>query len=165
MELKQLIKSFCYRIEPKPEGGFIARPTDPSIAPIEAATREELQQRIQAKVSETLAVEFPGLKLPLDKNVNTKISLNLNNKTVITVDTQSQKLSLGGSLPSPKDLLHLGEAKIDVSSGNATPIEKVAQSIENTPIVPEASTIGKVFRYIVVLALVAGVTYFLFLRH
>jgi hypothetical protein len=164
MELKQLIKSFCYRIEPNPAGGFIARPTDPSLPPIEAATREELQQKIQARASETLAAEFPGLKLPPEKNVNTKISLNLNNKTFLTLDTTSQKLSFGGSLPSPTDLLHLGDAKVDVSSGTEAPVEKVGQTVSNTPIVPEASNIGKIFRFIVILATAVALAYFFFLR-
>jgi hypothetical protein len=64
MELKHLVKQFTYRIEPKPEGGFIAHATDPSIPPLEAPTREQLQQKIQAKIADALATEFPGLKLP-----------------------------------------------------------------------------------------------------
>jgi hypothetical protein len=64
MELKRLVKQFTYRIEPKPEGGFIAHASDPSIPPLEAPTREELTQKIQAKISDALATEFPGLKLP-----------------------------------------------------------------------------------------------------
>lgn len=64
MELKHLVKRFAYKIEPKPEGGFIAHATDPSIPPLEAPTREELRQEIQARISDALAAEFPGLKLP-----------------------------------------------------------------------------------------------------
>ncbi len=64
MELKHLVKQFAYRIEPKPEGGFIARAGDPTIPPLEAPTRAELQKQIQAKIASVLAVEFPGLKLP-----------------------------------------------------------------------------------------------------
>jgi hypothetical protein len=164
MELRQLIKSFTYRIESKPEGGFIARPTDPSMAPLEAATREELQQMIQARASETLAREFPGLKVPPGKNVDAKISLNLNNRTVLSVDTQTHKFSFGGSLPRPTDLLHLGDAKIDVSSGNAAPAESVGQNISSAPIVPEGSNFGKVFRFILIMAVAAGLMYFFFLR-
>ena len=66
MELKRLITHFTYRIAPKPEGGFIAHATDPSIPPLEAATREELQRKIQANIASALAAEFPGLKLPLE---------------------------------------------------------------------------------------------------
>ena len=65
MELKRLITQFIYRIETKPEGGFIAHASDPNIPPLEAPTREELQQKIQAAIGASLAAQFPGLKLPL----------------------------------------------------------------------------------------------------
>jgi hypothetical protein len=66
VELKRLITHFTYRIEPKPEGGFVAHATDPTVPPLEASTREELQQKIQANIAAGLASEFPGLKLPLE---------------------------------------------------------------------------------------------------
>jgi len=66
MEIKRLITQFTYRIEPKPEGGFVAHATDPSVPPLEAATREELQQKIQATIAAGLASVFPGMKLPLE---------------------------------------------------------------------------------------------------
>jgi hypothetical protein len=64
MELKRLISQFTYRIEPKPEGGFIAHASDPAVPALEASTRAELQQKIQANIAAALAAEFPGLKLP-----------------------------------------------------------------------------------------------------
>src|SRR5213082_3025019 len=64
VELKRIITKFTYRIEPKPEGGFIAHASDPSLPPLEAPTRLELQQKIQANIAAALAAEFPGLKLP-----------------------------------------------------------------------------------------------------
>ena len=66
MELKHLVQRFVYRIEPKPEGGFIARATDPTVPPLEAPTREELQQKIQAKLFAALGEAFPNLKLPVE---------------------------------------------------------------------------------------------------
>jgi len=66
MELKRLISHFTYRIEPKAEGGFIAHASDPAVPPLEAATRQELQQKIQANIAAGLAAEFPGLKLPAE---------------------------------------------------------------------------------------------------
>jgi hypothetical protein len=65
MELKRLMTQFIYRIEPKPGGGFIAHASDPTVPPLEAPTREELQQKIQANIASGLAAEFPGLKLPV----------------------------------------------------------------------------------------------------
>lgn len=66
MEIKRTLTRIIYRIEPKPEGGFIARAVDPQVPPLEAATREELQQKIQSAIKDTLAAQFPGLNLPLD---------------------------------------------------------------------------------------------------
>jgi hypothetical protein len=63
MEIKRLVSKYVYRIEPKPEGGFIARPSDANVPPLEAATREELQQKIQSTILAGLGTDFPGLKL------------------------------------------------------------------------------------------------------
>jgi hypothetical protein len=67
MELKRLVQQFAYKIEPKPEGGFIARPSDPSISPLEAPTREELQQKIQERLVNSLGERFPALKQKLQE--------------------------------------------------------------------------------------------------
>jgi hypothetical protein len=67
MESKHTFFSkFLYSIEPRPEGGFIARCKDPNAPSIEGATREEVDQKIQASIGAGLAAQFPGLKLPLD---------------------------------------------------------------------------------------------------
>src|ERR1700675_169389 len=79
MELKRLITQFTYRIEPKPEGGFIAHATDPTIPPLEAPTREELQRKIQTNIAACLASEFPGLKLPLE-NQQLKFAFHIERK-------------------------------------------------------------------------------------
>jgi len=64
MDLKRLFAQVVYKIETKPEGGFIARATDPSVLPLEAPTREELQEKIQQKMLDVISDEFPGLKVP-----------------------------------------------------------------------------------------------------
>lgn len=64
MELKRIISTFTYRIEAKPEGGFVAHASDPNLPPLEAPTRQELQQKIQANIGAALAAEFPGLNVP-----------------------------------------------------------------------------------------------------
>jgi hypothetical protein len=65
MQLKRIVRDLTYNIEPKPEGGFIAHATDPTVPPVEAGSREELLEKIKAEVAANLASEFPGLKLPL----------------------------------------------------------------------------------------------------
>jgi hypothetical protein len=79
MEIKRTISKIVYRIEPRPEGGFIARASDPGTPPLEAATREELQEKIQAAISATLAAEFPGLK-PLLESKELKYSFHIEPK-------------------------------------------------------------------------------------
>lgn len=79
MELKRLITHFSYRIEPKPEGGFVAHASDPTLPPLEASTREELQQKIQANIVNALTTEFPGLKLPLE-NKQRSYAFHIENK-------------------------------------------------------------------------------------
>jgi hypothetical protein len=64
MDLKRLVQTFTYRIEPRPEGGFIARSPDPNALPLEAPTRMELQQKIQAAIAAAMSQQFPGIKLP-----------------------------------------------------------------------------------------------------
>jgi len=79
MEFKRTISKVIYRIEPKPEGGFIARTSDAGTPPLEAPTRMELQEKIQAAIRATLATEFPGLKLPLE-NKELKYSFHIEPK-------------------------------------------------------------------------------------
>jgi len=66
MDLKRLISQVSYKIEPRPEGGFIARPTDSTLPSIEAPTRVELVQKIQQNALDVLSTEFPGFKSPSD---------------------------------------------------------------------------------------------------
>src|ERR1700731_2772994 len=79
MELKRQFTHFRNLIEPKPEGGFIAHPTDPTVPPLEAPTREELQRKIQENIAVGLASEFPGLKLPLE-NQQLKFAFHIERK-------------------------------------------------------------------------------------
>ena len=64
-----------YRIEPKPEGGFVARCDDPVVPAIEGATKEEVQQQIMARLKETLGERVGQLEKTLHVpgvNVNVK---------------------------------------------------------------------------------------------
>jgi len=70
MDIKSLITHFTYRIEQKPEGGFVEHASEPNLPPIEAPTRMELQHKIQDSINAALATEFPGLKLPENKRVS-----------------------------------------------------------------------------------------------
>jgi hypothetical protein len=77
MDLKSLVQKCVYRIEPNPVGGFIARPADPTIPPLEAPTREELQQKIQAKAIAALGEAFPSFTIPLqDKRLKLELHID-----------------------------------------------------------------------------------------
>src|SRR6266404_4279579 len=66
MELKHLVKMFTYHIEAKPVGGFIAHANDPSLPPLEAPTRMELQEKIQANINAAISQQFPSLRIPAE---------------------------------------------------------------------------------------------------
>jgi len=68
MEIKRTISRIAYHIEEKPDGGFIARCSDPTRPALEAASRFELEQQIKAKITAEMESLFPGLKIPFDKS-------------------------------------------------------------------------------------------------
>src|SRR3954470_18885209 len=69
MEIRRTISRVIYRIEPKPEGGFIARCDDPTVPPLEGASRFELEQQIKDKITSEVESQIPGLKISLEKKV------------------------------------------------------------------------------------------------
>jgi hypothetical protein len=75
MEIKRTISPIAYRIEQKPEGGFIARCSDPNVPPLEGASRFELEQQIQAKITAEMESQFPGLKIPFNTSETKFITL------------------------------------------------------------------------------------------
>jgi hypothetical protein len=115
MEIKRLITHFTYRIEPKPEGGFIAHATDPSVPPLEAPTREELQQKIQGNIAAAVAAEFPGLKLPLE-NKEVKFAFHIEHKPdggFLLQSTDGKELPITGSTHAEIEN-HFAEKVLDV---------------------------------------------------
>jgi hypothetical protein len=224
MELKRLISHFTYRIEPKPGGGFMAHPSDPSVAPIEAPTRKELQKMIQENILAGLSAQFPGLKLPVEnedlqfafhierkpeggfvihssdpnaepievlthndmeshfaekiigfvgKHLTPELSQALavqgnsgdikvfvNRKTGVTVNAGSHTLSLGlaRNLTAPASM---SKTTTIIEAANAKPTDGSSGGmISNTPIVPEASSSGKVFRFLLLVLVAAALVYF-----
>ena len=227
MELKRLISHFTYRIEPKPGGGFIAHPDDPSVAPLEAPTLEELQKKIQENTLAGLSAQFPDLKLPLEnqdlqfafhierkpeggfvihssdpkaepievlthndmesrfaekiigfvgKHLTPELSQALaaqgnsrdikvfvNRKTGLTVNTGSHTLSVGvaRNLTAPTSI---SNTTTIIEAANAKPTDGISGTpggtISNTPIAPEASSGGKVFRFLLLVLVAGALVYF-----
>jgi hypothetical protein len=77
MNLKATMTKLIYRIQPKPEGGFVGIPADPAMERIEGATKEEVQEKIQAKITETIGSQLPAsLKLgPLNITINHELNV------------------------------------------------------------------------------------------
>ena len=73
---------FSYHIQPKEGGGFVAIPSDPALKTIEGSTKEEVEQKIQARISEMIEVELPmSLKLGgINVSVKPKINFTIRNK-------------------------------------------------------------------------------------
>jgi hypothetical protein len=214
VELKRIITKFTYRIEPKPEGGFIAHASDPSLPPLGAPTRLELQQKIQANISAALAEEFPGLKLP-GNNQQLKFDFHIEAKPgggfiIRSHDPNAQPIEgashdqiehpfaekLAGVIgkylvPELTEALakrgNSGDIKVfvnrtlgvttragshELTLGNtqqlqpAAPIQaqagkstEVVDPGDSSPITPEASSLGTIFRFLLALLVIAAMIY------
>ena len=95
MKIKNTTTKFMYWIEPKPDGGFIARPSGAkpdgsAMETIEGATREEVQEKIQAKLTEVMEQQMPALfKLGgFNLIINKKINLTTQNSSGQVVTRQ-----------------------------------------------------------------------------
>jgi hypothetical protein len=152
----QALTKLVYRIEPNPGGGFIARSADPKVAPLEAPTREELQQKIQAKIFDKLGTELSAMKLPADgqPGVAVQVERKPGMKSVFQtgshVRISSPKLNL--TIRRPQSNSGLGMSARDSSldenfSGNA-----------NVPITPERSS--TIYRLVLGLLALAALAYF-----
>jgi hypothetical protein len=119
MELKQLVQRYVYRIEPKPEGGFVARATDPTMPTLEAPTREELQQKIQEKLVAELGERFPGLRLPALQNKQVKWEVHIDRKPGGGFAVHSDELGTAISDPATHEKLdHFAEELLNFVDKN-----------------------------------------------
>jgi hypothetical protein len=225
MELKHLIQQFTYRIQPKPDGGFIARCTDSTVPPLEAPTREELQQQIQARLRAVLQEKFPGLKLPALENKHVEWQVHIDRKPGggFTVHSDQQGASnvepatreeidhfaeellgfvdkhfpdlsqalaaqVGGKdiqvftqqsnvkgisplTPAqgllPTQPMQTPNAALEDVRAEATTIKNANinnAALANTPITPEAGGNWKLFRSLLLLAIIAALMYFFLIR-
>jgi hypothetical protein len=218
MDLKHLVSQFSYRIEQKPEGGFIAHASDPSIAPLEAPTREELLKIIQQKVMANLSTEFPDLKLALDgtqhqfafhvertpaggfsihsadpnaevvhaateqdlqSHVLEKI-LNAAGKSLLpqlaqAIAAQGGLANVNVTVKKTSFKMNPGKPALPSIAGQDTAMQTPAAGgtsfsntnnmlLDGSPITPEPSNFGKLFRLLPVLLLLGALIYFLLHR-
>ena len=218
MDLKRLVSQFAYRIEQKPDGGFTARASDPSLPPLEAPTREELLKTIQQKVVADLSAEFPDLKLALDgtqhqfafhvertpaggfsvhsadpnaevvhaateQDLQTHVLEKILNAAGKSILPQlAQAIAAQGNLGNVNVVvkktsfkMNSGKAASSLGAGLDTAMQTPAPDgtsftngssvlLNGSPITPEPSNFGKVFRLVPVFLLLAAVIYFLLHR-
>ena len=92
--------TFRWKIESKPEGGFIARADDPADT-IEAATREEVEARIKEKIAAALG---PDIASKLDfSQPGTQVTTRIDKK-VFSLGKPGQEgmsIRIGGSDAPP----------------------------------------------------------------
>ncbi len=187
MDLKQLKIQLKYRIEPSPDGGFIARPDDPSVQSIEGRTREEVQQKIREQAFFNLAAEFPPLKKVLESQLqhpgDGKTSTTFivrssgGEKQVITSATPEQTSLFAKGMGSllGKTFPDLAESVVlqgtvnrrtltteEKTVLNASPSDPDQTILGNAPIVPETAAR---WPWILLGSLLIGTVMYLFLNH
>ncbi|MBZ5718986.1 MAG: hypothetical protein LAO03_01255 [Acidobacteriia bacterium] len=138
MTTKTTTARFSYNIQAKPDGGFVATPTDPAMETLEGSTREEVEQKIQAKITEMISAQLPAAFKFGGVNVTVKRNSN------VTTWARS-------GLPITGSQMSNASQNIELNGGAA-------------PIVPTGNT-GAAFRMIAWLIAVAALLYFVFLRH
>ena len=191
MDIKNLKTEVTYRIEPKPGGGFIARATDPSVPSFEAATREELQEKIRVEALDKLAAEIPALKGVLEqqlksggllqgKHSSAFIVRSAGNETNVVDATPEQVEQFKKDLSSlmAKDFPGFSQSLAALNDGSAKTFNIETTSIEraiprnatpgdnpvaNTPILPEASSRWPLA--VLAVLILGTLMYFLFLGH
>lgn len=133
MDLKAQAAKFSYRIEAKPEGGFRAIFADSGMGIIEGASREEVKEKVQAKLGEMIVAQLPTTF----KIGGISVAVN----TTFKVRTRTD------ASPTTGSEAHRSQSNTAIGS-------------EATPIVPSAN-MSKTFRAIITVAGVAALTYFL----
>jgi len=78
MSISESHFKFSFKIEPKPEGGFIARSEDLDCT-LEGATREQVEGKIRAKIAEISGIDIADA-LPLEKLGQSGVNVNIQKK-------------------------------------------------------------------------------------
>jgi len=92
---------FNYKIEPKPGGGFIARPSNPALPVFEGATKEEVEQKMEARLLEMMDEKLDQLHLGnLKAAIHTKVNIQHHHITAPSQPTASQPQQFSSSSSS-----------------------------------------------------------------
>ena len=153
---------FAFHIERKPEGGFVIHSSDPNAEPIEVLTHNDMESHFTEKIIGFVGKHLtPELSQALAAQGNSgDIKVFVNRKTGVTVNAGSHTLSLGlaRNLTAPTSM---SKTTTIIEAANAKPTDGSSGGmISNTPIVPEASSSGKVFRFLLLVLVAAALVYF-----
>jgi hypothetical protein len=135
MEISHSEYKFSFHIEPKPEGGFIARPSDPSAQPIEGATREEVEEKVRTKITQIVGAQLPGFTAMLniggaDVKIGTQLNFNVTRRNQVRVQAGDlQGLKTRGPLTFRQSAMPAGPAAPASSMDSfAGPIERTGDA-------------------------------------
>jgi hypothetical protein len=127
------VTKISYRMEEKPEGGFIARPGDPAMGVIEGATREEVQQKLNQKMGAMIGQQLPNV---FGDSNEIKVTTNRN------VSVQ---------------FLHGNSASASAMSGSQHPIKSSNNGVR---ISFNISSVGRIVRFLAAFAVAAWLMYY-----
>ena len=95
-------KTMSYQIHEKPDGGFSGVPSDPSLGTVEGATREEVLEKIEARLTDVLQTQLPHFKFgSVNVKLNRKIALAPSKEAEQMLEELQQQADtpLSGPLP------------------------------------------------------------------
>jgi hypothetical protein len=126
------VSRFSYRMEEKPDGGIIARPSDPAMGVIEGLTREEVQQKINEKLGALIGKQLPS-------------SFGATNDVDITSKTRVSVQFLHGNSSTPSTI-----------AGN----QMRMSSAPGIRVSFNSGSVGRIVRFLLTVAVVATLIYF-----
>lgn len=135
---------FAYHIEQKSGGGFIAQSKDSGHETLEAATRQELEKKIRARLQTLIGQQFAGSGGKLG-DVTVSRKFNAGNHTTFHFSTFAGP----GAPKMEQDLLQASLPQSADSMG---------------PILPAKDTSGLILRILGALLVIGALIYFFFLR-
>jgi hypothetical protein len=118
MDIQKTNISFSYHIEEKPGGGFIAHTSDPTMETIEGATKQEIEQKVHARMNALFGAGLSGLVR--DKLLDGLSAISTSSQISYRVEQKS-----GGGF-----VAHSSDPKLEMLEGATR--EEVAQKMKDS---------------------------------
>lgn len=146
-----------YRIEAKPDGGFVAHPPSSSMQTIEGTTKDEVLKKIAESINANLESASPTGQTFVHKDYNVGgLHFTIDKKVKITTHdssggTQSTPTQAAWSQPS------FSQSRFSATSGSQSGVDPMG------PILPSKDNSGTIWRIIAMLVALGALVY-VFLR-